>query len=260
MTQAAIAGVSGRRQRRLRNYLLDSHFQLKYTSYMVGVAVLLCLLLGTLLWRTSASAISQSQHAVAEGKRTVAVGQQVLKESQKVSEVVRMNIVKDPVYQDSPALLDAFKADAKKQDDVLLAQQRQLAGEAEALERQASALGRQQRVTLWTLLAVLSTLVVAIGCAGIVVTHKVAGPIFKMKRQLRDVGEGHLKIPGKLRKGDELVDFFDTFEQMVRRLRQNQEVEIGKLDAALARLESSVDPATLEPLKQLRAEMQAALD
>lgn len=260
MTQAATAGASGRHQRRLRNYLLDSHFQLKYTSYMVGVAVLLSAVLGALLWRTSVAALSQSQTAVAESRRAVSVGQQVIKESQKVSEVVRMNIVKDPVYQDSPELLDAFKADAKKQDDTLVSQQSQLAAQLQALEHQSVALEGQQRATMWTLLAGLSALVVLIGCIGIVVTHKVAGPIFKMKRQLRDVGDGKLKIPGKLRKGDELVDFFDTFDQMVRRLRENQEVEIGKLDAALARLEPGVDSASLEPLKQLRADMLAALD
>lgn len=260
MTQAATAGASGRHQRRLRNYLLDSRFQLKYTGYMVGVAVLLSAVLGVLLWRTSVAAISQSQTAVAESRRAVVVGQQVIEESQKVSEVVRMNIVKDPVYQDSPELLDAFKADAKKQDDTLASQQRQLASQVQALEHQASSLAAQQRATLWTLLAGLTALVVLIGCIGIVVTHKVAGPIFKMKRQLRDVGEGKLKIPGKLRKGDELVEFFETFDQMVRRLRENQEVEIGKLDAALAQLEPGVDSASLEPLKQLRADMLAALD
>jgi len=101
---------------------------------------------------------------------------------------------------------------------------------------------------------------VLIGFAGIFVTHKVAGPIFKMKRQISDVGEGRLKIPGKLRKGDELVHFFDTFETMVRNLRQRQEVEIEKLERAITTLEPKAEPGELEPLYQLRKEMKAALD
>jgi hypothetical protein len=40
-----------------------------------------------------------------------------------------------------------------------------------------------------------------------------------MKRQLREVGDGSLRRPGKLRRGDELVDFFEAFEDMIDRLR-----------------------------------------
>ena len=35
--------AGGRHQRRLRNYLLDPPFQLKYSGYLVGIAVLLSL-------------------------------------------------------------------------------------------------------------------------------------------------------------------------------------------------------------------------
>jgi hypothetical protein len=56
------------------------------------------------------------------------------------------------------------------------------------------------------LVAALSVLVLALGAAGIVVTHKVAGPIFKMKRLIVHVGQGHLNQLEKLRNGDELTD------------------------------------------------------
>src|SRR6185503_4133293 len=42
MGEAATVSVTpGRHQRRLRNYLLDSHFQLKYSGYLVVIAVAL---------------------------------------------------------------------------------------------------------------------------------------------------------------------------------------------------------------------------
>ena len=44
----------------------------------------------------------------------------------------------------------------------------------------------------------LALLVIAIGFAGIVFTHKIAGPIFKMKRLLRQVGEGKLVVSERL--------------------------------------------------------------
>jgi nitrate/nitrite-specific signal transduction histidine kinase len=262
MGEAATAPLpaTGRHQRRFRNYLLDSHFQLKYTGYLVGIALLFSISLGLLIWRTSVAVIAQSHQAVHQGEQVVERGREVVSESQKVSEVVKMNIIKDPVYSDNPALLDAFKADADKQDERLTAQQQALEGQATALREQASSLTEKQHIMLFTLVGALSLLVVLIGFAGIFVTHKVAGPIFKMKRQISDVGEGRLKIPGKLRKGDELVEFFETFETMVRNLRQRQEEEIEKLERAINTLEPKAEPGELEPLYQLRKEMKAALD
>src|SRR4051812_30946520 len=252
--------ATGRHQRRLRNYLLDSHFQLKYTSYLVGIALLFSISLGLLIWRTSVAVIAQSNEAVLQGQQVVTRGREVLTESQKVSEVVKMNIIKDPVYSDNPALLDAFKADAEKQDERLKAQQVALESQASALREQAAGLSASQHLMLFTLVGALSLLVVLIGFAGIFVTHKVAGPIYKMKRQINDVGEGRLKIPGKLRKGDELVHFFDTFDTMVRNLRQRQEEEIEKLEQAISTMEPKAEPGELDPLYQLRKEMKAALD
>src|SRR5690606_26873744 len=103
-------------------------------------------------------------------------------------------------------------------------------------------------------------LVVGIFIVGVVVTHKVAGPIFKMKRMIKDVGEGRLRIPGKLRKGDELVHFFEAFDQMVRSLRARQENEIAMLESAIARLEGKADPSELKPLLDLKRQMQESLD
>lgn len=252
--------ASSRHQRRLRNYLLDSHFQLKYTGYLVGIALLFSISLGLLIWRTSVAVIAQSHQAVQQGAQVVERGREVVSESQKVSEVVKMNIIKDPVYSDNPALLDAFKADAEKQDARLKAQQQALEGQARALREQSAALTDKQHAMLYTLVGALSLLVILIGLAGILVTHKVAGPIFKMKRQLNDVGEGRLRIPGKLRKGDELVEFFETFDTMVRNLRQRQEEEINHLERAIATMEPKAEPGELEPLYQLRKQMKAALE
>jgi nitrogen fixation/metabolism regulation signal transduction histidine kinase len=171
-----------------------------------------------------------------------------------------MNIVKDPVYSDNPALLEAFKSDAQEQDARLLTQQRTLESQAAELKQQASDLVAKQRSVLITLCVALLLLVVGVGLIGIVVTHKIAGPVFKMKRHLREVADGRLIVPSALRKGDELVDFFETFDRMVKSLRARQEREIALLDAAIARAEGSGGGVEIEPLRQLRKDMQAALD
>src|SRR5262249_57904348 len=110
---------------------------------------------------------------------------------------------------------------------------------AQELEQQAAVIEHQQRAMLYGIVAALALLVVGIGIAGIVFTHKVAGPIFKMKRLLKQVGEGKLVVREKLRKGDELHHFFAAFEKMVHDLRAKQEAEIAKLDAIIERLDDA---------------------
>ena len=66
-----------------------------------------------------------------QGQETVSRGQEVVRESQKVSAVVRMNIVKDPVYGANPELAAVFSESAREQDKRLEDQQHKL--EADAL-------------------------------------------------------------------------------------------------------------------------------
>jgi nitrogen fixation/metabolism regulation signal transduction histidine kinase len=262
MSEAATAtpAAGGRHQRRLKNYLLDPHFQFKYTGYLMLIAVTLSVGLGSLIWRTSNAVIDESRNAVHQGEEVVARGKEVVAESQKVSLVVQMNIVKDPVYSDNPALLEAFKADAAKQDERLHAQQERLVKQAADLTQQAAELAERQKAMLYTLCGALALLVVLIGAAGIVVTHRVAGPIFKMRANLKNVADGRLRVPTPLRKGDELVEFFDAYRAMVISLRERQEVEIGKLVKAITTLESKAEPGELEPLYTLLKDMEAALE
>ena len=64
MAEAAKGG-SPRKQRRIRNYLLDRGYQLKYAGYLVAVAAVLSLFLGYLLWRTSQSLVEQRESPLA---------------------------------------------------------------------------------------------------------------------------------------------------------------------------------------------------
>ena len=254
------AGPTGRHQRRLRNYVLDAHFQFKYAGYLVGIAFVLSVSLGTILWRTSQAVIAQSRESVSVGEQVVARGRDVLKESKKVNAVVQMNIVRDPAYADNPALLAAFQSDAKDNDDKLSAQQNGLEDQAKRLKEQSGKLETQQRDVGTALVVLLALLVVGVGFAGIVVTHRVAGPIYKMKRQLKELGDGNYRVPYPLRKGDELVDFFEEFRTMVKQLRDRQEKEIALLDRAILNLGEKTDEAELRELKSLRENMQSSLD
>src|SRR5262245_42251529 len=134
MSEAARPGPN-RHQRSARNYLLDRNFQLKYTGFIVAVAVLLSLALGAVLWRTSSKVIEQSQRAVEQGRETVRQGQatvdrgkQVIVQSRRVSQVVAMNIAKE--YKDDPELAKTFSEAVAKDEDKLKEEQDRLERDA----------------------------------------------------------------------------------------------------------------------------------
>jgi nitrogen fixation/metabolism regulation signal transduction histidine kinase len=114
---------------------------------------------------------------------------------------------------------------------------------------------------LYVLVSALAVMVFLIGVLGIYFTHKVAGPVYKMKLLLKEVADGKLRVAARLRKGDELQEFFDVFAHMVDSLRQRQVEEVERLDAAIetARKTGASEEAIAKVLV-VRDEMKRALD
>jgi hypothetical protein len=231
-------------KRSIKNYLLDAKFQLKWTARIIFVALGISALLGVFLIRTSQQVTEQSQKVIAQGSA-------LINESQKNSDLVKMQIKDD--YGDSPELAKAFN---KSADDL----DKQLHEKHKALEAQAAQTRDQQRTMILSLVAGLTLLVLLIGLLGIYFTHKVVGPIYKMKLLLKQVGDGKLNFQGKLRKGDELQDFFVVFEGMVDKLKARQAEEVATLEAAMAEAKATgASDAAISKIAQVRDEMQAAL-
>lgn len=274
-----------RYKRSAKNYLIDRHFQLKYTGYLVGVTLVVSAGLGFLLFRTSTrvtelsrTVVEESLATVGQGQETVKRGELVLKKNEDIDKVVKMSIA--CAYKDTPELLPTIEAKMKEDAAGLTAEQKRLQDDAarlaqrsKDLETQAAQIKLGQQNLMFGIVGALLALVLAVGFAGIVITHRVAGPIFKMKRLLRQVGEGKLVLREKLRKGDELQHFFETYEAMVRDLRKHQEAEISVVDQILEKLDKApvsgrvagstakeFDREGIEMLVQLRKDMQAQLE
>jgi len=190
-------------KRKLRNYLLDTRFQLKYTGMVVAVAVVVASVLGYFAYDYSR-------------------GQ---------TEALSINMAFQPE-------LDA--------------------GTRDNLEGWSHA---QDRTVLMAIIGGIAVLAIALGLTGIVVTHKVVGPAFKMKLLFREVKEGHLKVKGRLRRGDELQDVFLAFEQMIESLRARQADEVARLDAAIQRArEAGAPEEVLAGISDVRDQMQRELE
>lgn len=133
-----------------------------------------------------------------------------------------------------------------------------MAGEtAEFIEQTAREADQQ---LLLMIVGGIAILVLSLGVTGIIVTHRVVGPAFKMKSLFRHVADGHLKLYGRLREGDELQDVFLEFERMIEKLRANQRDEITQLESVIARAREASAPTTVvDDLVALRDRMEKEL-
>ncbi len=124
------------------------------------------------------------------------------------------------------------------------------AKDAEVLQRITTGIG-----------ALVVTLALALAVTGIIVTHRVVGPAYKLKLLLNDVAAGSLNVRGGLRKGDELQALGDAFKHMVVSLRERREEELAQLDAAIEKGRAAkIDGAVLADLDALRDRLRATLD
>ena len=98
-----------------------------------------------------------------------------------------------------------------------------------------------------------------VGLGTIVTTHRIVGPLFRVKRMANEVATGKIKPPTYgLRPGDELKDVFDAFSNMVTQLRARHVADLAAVDKVLAAAKAT--GATDPTLQALRDQMQARLD
>ena len=99
-------------------------------------------------------------------------------------------------------------------------------------------------------------LVLSIGGVGILLTHKVAGPLYKISSFFGRIRDNKLgPAPAKLRKGDELQNFYSSFREMHDAIRGRTQEDVRVLENALAALEGGGggnSPTVQRALEDLR--------
>jgi hypothetical protein len=125
---------------------------------------------------------------------------------------------------------------------------------AEELQAQFS---NSDRVVLWGIVGFGVVLVLSIGAVGILITHKVAGPLYKMATFFGRIRDNRLgAAPNSLRKGDELQDFYLSFRDMHQSIRERTEEDVRVIGNAVSVLETTPDarsPSLQRALDELRA-------
>lgn len=195
--------MGDKKQRRMRNYLLDRRFQLKYTGMVLLVTVSVASGLGYVAYR-----FSQGQ-----------------------TEALTVHIAAQPDLGVETA------------NDL-----EQFAQQADRKIRNAIVIG----VVLLTL---------ALGLTGILVTHRVVGPAYRMRRLFEHVGQGKIEVTTGIRKGDELQELYHSFAEMIESLRDQRGEEIAQLEETLIKMESAgVQSAYITELHKVLERIQKTVD
>jgi hypothetical protein len=130
-----------------------------------------------------------------------------------------------------------------------------LAAKLESLER-----GRLR--ILWVLVGTGLLLVLGLAAYGIKMTHKVAGPLFKVGLYLGKMKNGRFDKVYNLRKGDQLVDFYEHFKHGHAGIVQMQKDDIARIKVVIAAAEQSGlgEHADVVALRDLVARKEKALE
>lgn len=128
-------------------------------------------------------------------------------------------------------------------------------------ERAKAHLWSSYRLILYVLAAATVFLIFGLGFYGIKMTHKVAGPLYKVGLYLDKMAGGLYDTVYNLRKGDQLGEFYEHFRAAHAGLVRMQREDIAVLEEAVGALEEALAEIENPPadLQQAVAELAEVL-
>ena len=277
--------ASQKNKRRLKNYLIDRDYQLRYTMYSVVIAAVLCGGLGALvIWQTrEATSLYLSQRKTAtstfknQRQETTKLINKIRKAGNWDVEQLLATATKmvDIQLQSKDALVrevakkvklkldqdDRQRVSRRKKETQRLARFRQQADRAlvaQRIEHDKIAVNQRKAKELILIIAIVVfgiIFLVILFLFFIVITHKVAGPLYKMGRYIDDVREGRLHTVYNLRKGDQLAGFYNRFKLMHEALKEREQADIKAMESVLAICENQ--QASGVAVEELKARLDA---
>lgn len=117
------------------------------------------------------------------------------------------------------------------------------------------ALDRGRMFILWELIITGIALVIGLAIYGIAMTHKVAGPLYKVSLYFTKMRDSRYGAVSNLRKRDQLIDFFDRFKAAHAGIVRMENDDIAQIRALLAAAEGA-GAGDHEAVAELKALLQ----
>ena len=99
---------------------------------------------------------------------------------------------------------------------------------------------RSDRLLFAAFAVIALLLAAALALVGVVITHRVAGPVFVMGHYLKVLSEGRFPRMRTLRRSDELKTFFRTFIDAVDAMKQREAQHAAVLEDSVRRMRAAV--------------------
>jgi methyl-accepting chemotaxis protein len=100
----------------------------------------------------------------------------------------------------------------------------------------ADTMASDDRALVYKMVGVGIGLVVILSAYLVIMTHKVAGPLFKVSMYFDRMAEGRIGNVTALRRGDMLQDFFTSFREMHESLRTRLQDDVTSMEVAATAL------------------------
>src|SRR5512142_2227328 len=120
-------------------------------------------------------------------------------------------------------------------------------------------IARRDTLLLAAFAGIALLLAVALGLLGVVITHRVAGPVFVMGHYLTVLAQGRFPRMRTLRRSDELKTFFRVFLDAVESMKKREARHVALLEDAIARIRMA-GPRNPELQSALQALEAAAME
>jgi lipopolysaccharide/colanic/teichoic acid biosynthesis glycosyltransferase len=265
--------------RKLRNFLLNKKLQLSFALFMLGVtATLTAVLITVIVYQTNKSTemfvrqrkeatkmfVRQRREASKMFNRQRREATRIMKQQLKVATDMLKVMEEDEELRDAvmAARQDLKKRDAeriktRRRQDEEMRKRRQHEDEQmrKRREKEDAEIAAEQRQNMIILIASMIgfsvMFLVVLFLYGIVLTHKVAGPLFKITRHMDEVRDGQLKKIWGLRKGDQLIEFFNHFKEMHDELKKRIGEDILVLQTIKDNLSATEEPNNRKALEQI---------
>lgn len=133
------------------------------------------------------------------------------------------------IYQQRHAASESIERDlaALTQDDNSL---------RDFQQQVAAGMAAEDRMLVYKMVGVGIGLVVILSLYLLIMTHKVAGPLYKVSMYFDKMAEGRLGNVWGLRKGDMLQDFFGNFKEMHEGVRTRAQSDVITMESAASAL------------------------
>jgi hypothetical protein len=157
------------------------------------------------------------------------------------------------IYQQRHAASESIERDlaALTQDDKSL---------AEFQDQVSAGMAAEDRALVYKMVGVGIGLVVILSLYLVLMTHKVAGPLYKISMYFDRMAEGRLGNVTALRRGDMLQDFYGNFREMHEAVRTRMQSDVITMDSAAVAVRAKATADGSIPASASLVEALDALD